>query len=191
MVSSIGSNPLQQLLGQLITKKDANGDGKLDGGEIQSLLDTLQGGSGTSSATGGTAANQVVAALDTDGDGAVSGSEFDAGFKKLAQDVQGSLLSLQEDGAAQGNAAGVQGAGHHRHHHGGHGGDALSQLLGTSDDSDDSTSDVATTDADADSDGATSDATSRNLLQQLRQYALTQGIFAPSAQPGGAVSASA
>jgi hypothetical protein len=93
-IGSTGCNPLQQAMRQLFSKSDANTDGKLDTSEISSLLDTLQTGSSDSSLT----SDNVVSAFDTDGDGAVSGSEFDAGFKKLGEDMQGTMIALQESG---------------------------------------------------------------------------------------------
>ena len=89
-----GTNPLQQAMRQLFSKSDANTDGKLDTSEISSLLDTLQSGSSDSSLT----SDGIVSAFDTDGDGAVSGSEFDAGFKKLGEQMHSTMLAMQESG---------------------------------------------------------------------------------------------
>jgi hypothetical protein len=103
-MSSIGSvgpsgyNPLQQAMQQLFSKSDANTDGKLDTGEISSMLDALQEVSSTSSSDSGLTADKVVSAFDSDGDGAVSGSEFDAGFKKLGEQMQGTMIAMQEGG---------------------------------------------------------------------------------------------
>jgi len=89
-----GTNPLQQAMRQLFSKSDANVDGKLDTSEISSLLDSLQTSSSDSSLT----SDSVVSAFDTDGDGAVSGSEFDAGFKKLGEQMHSTMLAMQENG---------------------------------------------------------------------------------------------
>jgi len=97
MVSSIGTgmsgtNPLQQAMRQLFAKSDENVDGKLDSGEITSLLDTLKTSSSDSSLT----SEKVIEAFDSDGDGQVTGTEFDAGFKKLAESMQGTMIAMQE-----------------------------------------------------------------------------------------------
>src|SRR3546814_420712 len=133
-ICSIGSgaNPLQQTLSQLFAKKDSNADGKLDKNEIQSLLDTLQSNS-TGSTSSSLTADKVISAFDTDGDGEVSGTEFDAKFKKLAENLQSNLISAQENAQAGTPPAGVQGGGHH-HHHGG------KKVDGSDDDSDSDTS---------------------------------------------------
>ncbi|WP_374303948.1 EF-hand domain-containing protein [Ferrovibrio sp.] len=95
MVSSIGSgsNPLQQVMQQLFVKNDSNADGKLDSSEISSLLETLQG---TSDASSGLAADDVIAAFDSDGDGNVTSTEFDSGFQKMAENMQAGLIAAQE-----------------------------------------------------------------------------------------------
>lgn len=98
MVSSIsagmsGTNSLQQAMRQLFAKSDENVDGKLDSGEIGSLLDTLGATSGSDS---GLTSDKVISAFDSDGDGQVTGTEFDAGFKKLAENMQGAMIALQE-----------------------------------------------------------------------------------------------
>jgi hypothetical protein len=95
-VGSSGCNPLQQAMSQLFSKSDANTDGKLDTSEISSLLDALNETSASSDS--GLTADKVVSAFDTDGDGSVSGSEFDAGFKKLGEQMQSTLIAMQEDG---------------------------------------------------------------------------------------------
>ncbi|MFC3676992.1 EF-hand domain-containing protein [Ferrovibrio xuzhouensis] len=201
MVSSIGSgsNPLQQTLSQLFAKKDSNADGKLDKNEIQSLLDTLQSNS-TGSTSSSLTADKVISAFDTDGDGEVSGTEFDAKFKKLAENLQSNLISAQENAQAGAPPAGVQGSGHH-HHHGG------KKVDGSDDDSDSDTSllDLLdTTDDDSDSSTSTAqtaDSSAGDLVQtflsrlkqysQTQQYAQTQDAFGLNALPGSSISASA
>jgi hypothetical protein len=180
MVSSIGSsyNPLQQLLSQLVSKNDSNADGKLDGTEMQSLLGTLQA-NGTGS---GLTADQVIGAFDTDGDGAVSGAEFDAKFRKLTDGLQGNLLALQEDGQTAAAPSGPQGAGHrHGHHHGGgkpeDSESVLSNLLDISDQDSDAADDTADSSGDL----------VQSFLARLNPYA--QG--SATGQPGSSLSESA
>jgi len=95
-IGSSGCNPLQQAMRQLFSKSDANTDGKLDTSEISSMLDALQETSSTSSSDSSLTADSVVSAFDTDGDGSVSGSEFDAGFKKLGDQMQSTMIAMQE-----------------------------------------------------------------------------------------------
>jgi hypothetical protein len=95
-IGSSGCNPLQQAMRQLFSKSDANTDGKLDTSEISSLLDTLQ--TDATSSDSSLTSDSIVTAFDTDGDGSVSGSEFDAGFKKLGEQMQGTMIAMQEDG---------------------------------------------------------------------------------------------
>lgn len=196
MVSSIGSgtNPLQQTLSQLFAKKDSNADGKLDKNEIQSLLDTLQS-NGTGSTSSSLTADKVLSAFDTDGDGEVSGAEFDAKFKKLAENLQSNLISAQENAQAGTPPAGVQGGGHH--HHGGKkvdgsDGDSDTSLLDLLDDTDDD-SDTSTSTAQAD--GSSAGDLVQTFLSRLKQYsqtqqyAQTQDAFGLNALPGASVSA--
>lgn len=199
MVSSIGSgtNPLQQTLSQLFAKKDSNADGKLDKNEIQSLLDTLQSSSAGSSSSSVTP-DKVISAFDTDGDGEVSGAEFDAKFKKLAENLQSNLIAAQENAQAGTPPAGVQGGGHH-HHHGG------KKVDGSDNDSDTSLLDLLDdTDDDSDSDTSTTqtaDSSAGDLVQtflsrlkqysQTQQYAQTQDAFGLNTLPGSSISASA
>jgi hypothetical protein len=77
----------------LFAKSDENVDGKLDSGEISALLDTLGTASGSDN---GLTSDKVIAAFDSDDDGQVTGTEFDAGFKKLAENMQGAMIALQE-----------------------------------------------------------------------------------------------
>lgn len=98
MVSSInagmsGTNPLQQAMRQLFAKNDENVDGKLDSSEISSLLNAL---GTTSDSDSSLTADRVIEAFDSDGDGQVTGSEFDSGFKKLAESMQGTMIAMQE-----------------------------------------------------------------------------------------------
>ena len=200
MVSSIGGyNPLQHALSQLFAKNDSNADGNLDSGEIQSLLDTLQGGDASGS-SGSLTADNVISAFDTNGDGQVSQAEFDAKFQKLAGGLQGSLISAQES-AQTGGPGGVQGGGHHHHHHGGKvdGDSSLLDLLDGTDDSTDAsttqTADASTTSGST-ADSSSTDASGNDLLQtllsQLGQYAQTQEAFGfATAQPGFALSETA
>lgn len=70
----------------LFGKVDADGSGTLDETELQTLLDHMANGPGSSTSdttetdsTSSTAAADMLATLDTDGDGSLSESEFDAG----------------------------------------------------------------------------------------------------------------
>lgn len=70
----------------LFGKVDTDSSGTLDETELQTLLDHMANGPGSSTtgttetdSTSSTAAADMLAALDTDGDGSLSESEFDAG----------------------------------------------------------------------------------------------------------------
>ncbi|MCW0232517.1 MAG: EF-hand domain-containing protein [Ferrovibrio sp.] len=184
-----GTNPLQQAMRQLFSKSDANTDGKLDTSEISSLLDTLQSGSSDSSLT----SDGIVSAFDTDGDGAVSGSEFDAGFKKLGEQMHSTMLAMQESGQMPSPPPGPPP---------GMSGDSASD-----DDEDDDTSTVATlldllqsysseetedTASSSDSTTTTTDTLLQTFLGQLEQYARQQDrLSAYQSQYGSGVSVSA
>jgi len=190
-VGASGTNPLQQAMQKLFAKSDANTDGKLDTSEIDSLLETIKGGSDGSDR--GLTAQGIVSAFDTDGDGAVSGSEFDAGFKKLADSMQGSMIAMQESSGGQ--------KAHHAH--GGHHGPKPPEAS-NDDDDDDSTdddllklleatsTDTATT---AGSDGTdtagTASGLAQSLLSQLEKYAKSQTFQNHQAPLAGGVSLSA
>lgn len=176
-IGSSGCNPLQQAMQQLFSKSDANTDGKLDTGEISSMLDALQEVSSTSSSSDSSlTADSVVSAFDTDGDGAVSGSEFDAGFKKLGEQMQSAMIAMQESGQRPSGPPPGMGSG-----------------SGSSDDEDDDSSTSTVTDlmkllesyssatdetASADEDNSTTASSTDTLLQtflsQLEKYAKTQ-----------------
>lgn len=181
-IGSSGYNPLQQVMRQLFSKSDANTDGKLDTSEISSLLDTLQTSSSDSSLT----SDKVASAFDTDGDGAVSGSEFDAGFKKLAEDMQSTMIALQESGQMPPPPSSPP--------------PSMSGSSSDEDESDDSTtvSDLLEllesyssedTEETASSNAAnTTDSLLQTFLSQLETYARTQGY---QSQSGNGVSLSA
>lgn len=64
-----------QIASDLFSKLDSSGDGSLDSSELQSMLDKLSSGSGTSS-TGSTSASDLLKKLDADSNGSVSTDEF-------------------------------------------------------------------------------------------------------------------
>lgn len=192
MVSSISSagvsgyNPLQQAMRQLFAKSDENVDGKLDSGEISSLLDTLGASSGSDSSL---TSDKVIEAFDSDGDGQVTGTEFDAGFKKLAENMQGAMIAMQEGAGAErpkgpppGPPPGVSAA--------------------TSDEDDDEDSTTVSDllkllesysskedEETASTDESSTDALLQTFLSQLEQYAQTQSGYA--SRKTGSVSVSA
>lgn len=91
------AHALQQAMRQLFAKSDENVDGKLDSGEITSVLDTLGASSDDNSLT----SDKVIEAFDSDGNGQVTGTEFDAGFRKLAENMQGTMIAMQEGAGAE------------------------------------------------------------------------------------------
>jgi len=181
MVSSIsagmsGTNPLQQAMRQLFAKNDENVDGKLDSGEISSLLETLGASSGDSSLT----SDKVIEAFDSDGDGQVTGTEFDAGFKKLAENMQGTMIAMQEGAGTER----PQGA------HGGRPQGGPPPGASSEDDEDSSTvsdllkllesysSQTGEEDETASTDETSTDALLQTFLSQLEKYAQTQSGYA-------------
>ncbi len=183
-----GTNPLQQAMRQLFSKSDANVDGKLDTSEISSLLDSLQTSSSDSSLT----SDSVVSAFDTDGDGAVSGSEFDAGFKKLGEQMHSTMLAMQENGQMPPPPSGPPP---------GMSGDSSSDA----DEDDDSTTVASLLDllqsysseetedtASADDTTTTTDTLLQTFLSQLEKYAKAQDYpYGQRSQSSGSVSLSA
>lgn len=172
-IGSSGCNPLQQAMQKLFSKSDANTDGKLDTSEIDSLLETLQSSSSDSSLT----SDSIVSAFDTDGDGAVTGSEFDAGFKKIGDEMQSAMLAMQESGQMPPPPAGPPPG-------------ASSDSSTSSDDDDDDTTTVSdlmkllesyssndseeTASTDDSTDTTTTDTLLQSFLSQLEKYAKTQ-----------------
>lgn len=79
MISSISSSSSLSQIAQaemrqrMFSKIDANGDGKIDKGELTKVV--------AKGSQGGPSAADIISKLDTDGDSSISQSEFAAGDK--------------------------------------------------------------------------------------------------------------
>ncbi|MBX3456203.1 EF-hand domain-containing protein [Ferrovibrio sp.] len=107
MVSSVSASGismadmLKQMRQKMFEQTDTNSDGSVDETELAAQLEKGQAaGKGPQSAQA-PSASQMLADFDSDGDGKISSTEFDAGFKKLDEQMQASMAEMQAQGMGQ------------------------------------------------------------------------------------------
>ena len=129
-----GADAPQDALGQAFAKVDTDGDGQISDSELTSALDARKAAGGAQHAHHGhhahhaaasstDLASQMLTDLDSDGDGALSASEIQAGLKQGSGDALASALgSLDTDGDGKLSASELSSAieaFRTAHHHGG------------------------------------------------------------------------
>ena len=85
---------------KLFARADANGDGKVDTSELQTVLDKIASKTGTTAAS----ASDLMASLDTDGSGSLSQDEFSSGMKSLLPAPASTVDFAQQRGGSDDGA---------------------------------------------------------------------------------------
>lgn len=104
MISSVSSSSvsmtdlLKQMRQKMFEETDTNSDGSVDATELAAQLEKGQAAQGTGQAKQGPTAAQMLSDFDSDGDGKISSTEFDAGFKKLDEQMQSQMAEMQASG---------------------------------------------------------------------------------------------
>ncbi len=100
MISSVSASSvsmtdlLKQMRQKMFEETDTNSDGSVDETELAAQLEKGQ----ASQAKQGPTAAQMLSDFDSDGDGKISSTEFDAGFKKLDEQMQSRMAEMQASG---------------------------------------------------------------------------------------------
>ncbi len=91
-----------QMAENLVSKIDTSGEGSIQKAELQSAFASLSSSSGSSEASSTSSTDALFSRLDGDGDGSITQAELSEAAKKLADEMEGQMLSLRMGGDLQG-----------------------------------------------------------------------------------------
>lgn len=91
-----------QMAENLVSKIDTSGEGSIQKAELQSAFAGLSSSSGSSEASSTSSTDALFSRLDGDSDGSITQAELSEAAKKLADEMEGQMLSLRMGGDLQG-----------------------------------------------------------------------------------------